>query len=168
MVEDKFGLETVDHIIAGSELESEGAYTSVGTYSHFEMVNLVTALSDKVEIPVDKLIYTYGVHFFDILLKSYPGFFENQSSAFEFLNSLDSYIHPEVLKLYPDAELPRFVTHKMTDDQMQLEYFSSRKMSDFAHGLIVGTINHFNEDIKLDVELITEDKSRVMFNMIKS
>ena len=167
MVEDKFGLETVDQIINNSDLQSNGVYTSVGTYSHFEMVSLVSALSDKVNIPIDKLIYTYGVHFFDVALKSYPEFFENQKSAFDFLISLDSYIHPEVLKLYPDAELPRFDARMISDQEMHLEYFSSRKMSDFAHGLIVGTINHFNENISLMVDIISEDKSRVMFKLIK-
>lgn len=167
MVENKFGLDTVDQIISDAELESNGVYTAVGTYSHFEMVELVSALSDKVDISIDKLIYTYGVHFFDILVRSYPAFFENQSSSFEFLSVIDSYIHPEVLKLYPDAELPRFSPHMVSENEMHLEYFSSRKMADFAHGLIVGTINHFKENITLNMELISEDKSRVMFKMIK-
>ena len=34
LVEDKFGLEVVQQIIDECKLESEGIYTSVGTYSH--------------------------------------------------------------------------------------------------------------------------------------
>lgn len=168
MVEDKFGLETVDYIIEESTLESKGIYTAVGTYSHFEMVELVTNLSDKIKVPVDKLLYTYALHFFDVLLKSYPQFFEKQHSAFEFLKSLDDYIHPQVLKLYPDAELPKFQVEKSTDDRLHLIYTSSRKMSDFAEGLMQGVINHFNEKINLSVELIKEDKSEVRFILVKA
>ncbi len=47
MVEDKFGLETVDSIIENSNLPSEGIYTSVGTYDFNEMVSLITSLHKK-------------------------------------------------------------------------------------------------------------------------
>jgi len=45
MVEETFGLETVDYIIYKSELKSEGIYTSVGTYDFFEMLILISNLS---------------------------------------------------------------------------------------------------------------------------
>ena len=41
MVEDQFSLETADAIIEASHLASGGSYTSVGTYPHEEMVELV-------------------------------------------------------------------------------------------------------------------------------
>lgn len=47
LVEDKFGLEMVDKIISSSELESGGIYTSVGTYSFSEMLQLLQHLSDN-------------------------------------------------------------------------------------------------------------------------
>ena len=34
MVENEFSIETADEIITASNLKSEGAYTSVGTYPH--------------------------------------------------------------------------------------------------------------------------------------
>ena len=66
---------------------------------------------------------------------------------FSFLNSIDQYIHPEVLKLYPDAELPRFQSEIKSDNEMVLNYMSSRKMSDLAIGLIKGAANYFEEDV---------------------
>ena len=74
---------------------------------------------------------------------------------FSFLNSIDQYIHPEVLKLYPDAELPRFQAEIKSDNEMMLNYMSSRKMSDLAIGLIKGAANHFEEDV--DVVKIGEE-----------
>ena len=44
LVEAKFGLKTVDEIIEKSDLESEGIYTSIGTYSFSEMLQLLTHL----------------------------------------------------------------------------------------------------------------------------
>ena len=76
-------------------------------------------------------------------------------SLFSFLNSIDQYIHPEVLKLYPDAELPRFDAEIKSDNEMILNYMSSRKMSDLAIGLIKGAANHFKENV--DVVKIGEE-----------
>ncbi len=50
LVEEKFGLETVDTILDNSELSNGGAYTAVGTYPHQEMFILVKALSDKTDL----------------------------------------------------------------------------------------------------------------------
>jgi len=164
LVEEKFGLEILDTIIEESNLESGGAYTSVGTYSHFEIVELVTNLSKKVNISITELLFLYGNHFFNVAVDSYPVFFKDQNDAFDFLESLDNYIHPEVLKLYPDAELPRFESIR-EKNMLTLTYYSERKMSDFAHGLISATINHFDENIIISKTNIKDDQSEVQFTL---
>ncbi len=155
LVENEFGLEIVNRIIDGCELESKGIYSSVGTYSHKEMFKMVGKLSDLKDIPVNDLLEMYGEYFFDVLTKKYPQFL-NQPNSFTFLKSIDNYIHPEVLKLYPEAELPSFDFIDEGKNEMTLVYKSSRKMSDFALGLIKGTANYFGE--KILVEKMSEKK----------
>lgn len=162
LVENEFGLNVLDSIIEKSDLNSGGVYTSVGTYPHGEMVQLVTNLSNEIDTPVDQLLFLYGKHFFTVLVSSYPAFFKSQDSLFSFLESIENYIHPEVLKLYPDAELPRFQT-KRDGSKLIMRYFSSRKMADFAHGLMVSSVEHFNEDVSIDLQLVEDDKSVVDF-----
>lgn len=43
MVEENFGFETVDKLLNSTQLESDGAYTTVGNYDHHELVALVRA-----------------------------------------------------------------------------------------------------------------------------
>ena len=62
MVESAFGEETVEKIIDKSNLESEGAYTSVGTYDHGEILQLVTHLSEECSTSVPDLVKTFGKH----------------------------------------------------------------------------------------------------------
>ncbi|MDD7914149.1 heme NO-binding domain-containing protein [Polaribacter sp. MSW5] len=64
LVEDKFGIEMVDKIIMQSNLDSEGAYTSIGTYSFSEMLQLLQNLSSNTEISIDNLLLIYAEHFF--------------------------------------------------------------------------------------------------------
>ena len=103
LVEHKFGLEVVQQIIDECNLESQGIYTSVGTYSHKEMFVMVNKLSQLKRLPVSKLLQVFGEYFFNTLKVKYPAFMD-KPNLFSFLYSIDQYIHPQVLKLYPDAE----------------------------------------------------------------
>ena len=126
------------------------------------------ALSESTGIALPDLLFEYGKHFFHVLVKSYPAFFEKHHSALNFLETIESYIRPEVLKLYPDAELPRFTMERVSDDHLKMTYHSTRKMSEFAHGLILGTLAHFGEEGEVTKHLQAEDGSVVQFEVIKN
>jgi len=165
MVEDKFGFEVADKIITSSKLPSGGAYTAVGTYDFDEIVQLVSNLSIKTGIGLSDLLFTFGDHLFSRFFSVYPHFFEGKKNTFEFLSELEDYIHVEVLKLYPDAQLPAIATEIMPDgNSMKMLYKSSRKMSDLALGLMTGCARHFNEDII--VEKISEDDEGTVVNFL--
>ena len=106
MVEQKFGLETVDKIIENSELKSRGVYTSIGTYDFGEMSSLITNLSAETDIDIPTLIHVYGLYFFDTLAKGHPDIFNYYKTAFNLLAGIEKHIHVHVRKIYPDAELP--------------------------------------------------------------
>ncbi len=163
MVEQEFGYETVDHIIEASKLESEGVYTSVGTYPFSEMLQLVSNLSEKIQVEIPSLLYAFGKYLFNTFLSSYPAFFNRCEDGFSFLDSIDSYIHIEVKKLYHDAELPAFESKRIDDKNMELIYRSSRKMSDFAEGLIDKSMSYYKHDYVLSKELLNADGSEVKF-----
>jgi hypothetical protein len=102
----------VDEIILNSILESEGAYTSIGAYNFSEMIQLLNHLSNKSGISIDNLLFIYGEHFFSVIEKSYPGLLAVYKDPIEMLSSIESHIHVEVIKIYPDAELPTFVVEE--------------------------------------------------------
>ena len=108
MVETTFGLEVVDSIIENSDLPSEGAYTSVGTYEFNEMVQLLTNLSKSSKISINDLQYSFGFYLFDGLVKAHPEVVSNYKNPLGLLYSIEDHIHVHVKKLYPDAELPTF------------------------------------------------------------
>ncbi|NIK78008.1 hypothetical protein FHS15_003146 [Paenibacillus castaneae] len=150
MVENKFSLNLADEIIEASDLPSGGSYTTVGTYDHNEMIKLVVQLSERTSIPVADLVRTFGEYLFSQLLEMHAYFLEENSSVFEFLQKVDSYIHVEVRKLYPDAELPAFHYETSIPGTLIMTYRSSRPFADLAEGLIIGSINHYGE--KIDVK----------------
>ena len=166
LVENEFGLEIVQRVIDECQLETDGVYTSIGTYSHKDMFKMVGKLSEIKGVPVPALLMVFGEYFFTTLKDKYPVFVE-KPDLFSFLNSIDQYIHPEVLKLYPDAELPRFDAEIKSDNEMLLNYMSSRKMSDLAIGLIKGASKYFKEGVEIFKVSEEDDGVKVMLRIKK-
>ena len=168
LVEDKFGLETVDEIIEKSELPSQGVYTSVGTYDFSEMLSLLTHLSDNTKISIDDLLLVYAEHFFSVLAESYPGLIEKYKDPIEMLASIENHIHVEVMKIYPDAELPTFEIIEKTNNSLIMIYKSSRAMYYFGLGLMNKTFEHFNSSAEIVLEKLKEDGTEVKFIITKN
>ena len=152
MVEDKFGLETVDDIISSSDLKTEGVYTSVGTYDHADFLKLVNKLSQKINVGVPDLLITYGKELFKVFVKKYNSLFEGYHCTLDFLEGVNLHIHVEISKLYPNAEFPKLIFNRTSEDSMVLMYESERKLSDFGIGLIYGCAEYFNEKISIDAQ----------------
>lgn len=163
LVEDKFGLEMVDKIISQSKLESEGVYTSIGTYSFSEMLQLLTNLSGNTGISTDDLLLVYAEHFFSVIESSYPGLLATYKDPIEMLASIENHIHVEVQKIYPDAELPTFIVEEKTENAITMVYKSSRAMHHFGLGLMNKTFEHFNSKASIVLEKIKEDGTEVRF-----
>ena len=168
LVEDKFGLEMVEKIISESKLESEGAYTAIGTYSFSEMLQLLTHLSKYTEIPIDNLLLVYGEHFFSVIENSYPGLLATYKDPIDMLSSIENHIHVEVQKIYPDAELPTFVVEEKSENSLIMVYKSSRAMHHFGLGLMNKTFEHFNSTATIQLEKIKEDGTQVRFIVAKN
>ncbi|MFN8345310.1 MAG: heme NO-binding domain-containing protein [Spirosomataceae bacterium] len=167
MIEAKFGYTMVDELLNETDLPSKGIYTAIGTYDHSEIVTLVTTLSEKVQISVPELVYAFGRHLFIVFTKNYPPFFAKSADAFTFLCSVDDYIHAEVKKLYPDAQLPQFEITLSDKRQLRMIYLSERKMASLAHGLIDECLAYYNERATVVITPLAEDGSRVAFEITK-
>lgn len=167
MVEEKFGYETVDEILTKSELPSGGVYSTVGTYHHSEMFTLVQSLHEKSGIPIPSLLEVFGEYLFGTLYGAYGSMFQDLTSAFDMLYSIEGYIHVEVRKLYPDAELPTFNTISRTDKVLVMDYTSERNMSDLAFGLMRGCFKQFGENAEIEKEVIVDKPNTVRFTLTK-
>ena len=168
LVEDKFGLEMVDDIISSSNLESDGIYTSVGTYSFSEMLQLLQHLSKRTNISIDNLLLVYGEHFFNVIENSYPGLLATYKDPIEMISSIENHIHVEVRKIYPDAELPTFKVIEKTENALIMDYKSSRAMHHFGLGLMNKTFEHFNSTAVIELEKIKDDGTEVRFIINKN
>ncbi|APD07893.1 hypothetical protein UJ101_02393 [Flavobacteriaceae bacterium UJ101] len=163
MVDEKFGMEITEEIVEKSHLPSNGYYTTIGTYDDSEMISLINELHKKTMIPLPKLLKTFGHYLFNRFTIRYASMLDQFSSGFELLKKIDTYIHVEVQKLYPQAILPHFDFEQLTEKELKLIYKSQRKMPDLAEGLIAAAMDHYNEKYLITKEIINEDLSWVNF-----
>jgi hypothetical protein len=149
MVDSEFGAELTEKMLEASKVPSGGIYTAVGTYDHGELLTLVHQLSQETAIPVPDLVRSFGRHLFGRFVKSYARFFQGVDSTFQFLAQVDDHVHVEVLKLYPEAELPKFTSQRLDDNRMIFDYRSRRPFGDLAEGLILGCAEHYGESLQV-------------------
>ena len=155
MVENDLGIDIADKMISGANTENDGAYTAVGTYDHAELIQLVISLSKETGVPVPDLVQSFGRYLYGRFNEIYPQFFAGIDTALEFLPRVETYIHVEVRKLYPDAELPSFDCEG-GHDSLTMTYHSNRPFADLAEGLIRACVDHFGDRLQVVREDLNE------------
>jgi hypothetical protein len=143
MVRDRYSDDLVDDMISDARLPHGGAYTSVGTYPHGEMVALVSSMSHRTGAAFAQLLEVFGEHLFGRFYSKYPAFMDSCPDALTFLMGIESIVHTEVRKLYPDAQLPDFETLRVAPDRINMTYRSAHDFSALAVGLIQGCARHY-------------------------
>jgi hypothetical protein len=165
MVDDRFSLETSERLIEACDLPSGGVYTSVGTYDAAEMMALVGTLSSMTGVPVPDLLREFVGHLFRRFVLAFPEFFEGIQSTLDFLPRVEDYVHLEVRKLYPDAELPTFTCERPGQDTLIMTYRSHTNVPDLAEGLIVACLEHFGDEFTLRRDELPGDPPPTVFTL---
>ncbi|MCE2949370.1 MAG: heme NO-binding domain-containing protein [bacterium] len=149
LVERTWSPAMADDLVDACELQSGGAYTSVGTYDHREMVKLVVELAARTGQRPDDVLHWFGGGLFGSLAASFPRFVEGYADALSMLAGIEAVIHVEVRKLYPDAELPVFEVSRQDARTLVLDYRSPRCMDALAHGLIDACVRQFGGGVQV-------------------
>lgn len=165
MLEKQFGFELADSVIHESHPASGGVYTAVGLYDDSEMYAMVAVLSKKIDVPEPELLMAFGNHLFGRFEEMFPHFVNPATDAFDLLSSVDDFIHVEVHKLYPDAQLPKISCEPINDRTLIVHYKSHRPMGDLAEGLIRGAIAHFDDEITISRIDTDPQKRQVEFTL---
>lgn len=148
-VEATAGAEMVETMIDASDLASGGAYTSVGIYDHDEILKMLKFLHSATGNEVQVMVHAFGANLFGRLVEAHPGIVEDDVGFLDFLAGIETHIHSEVRKLYPDAELPVFDVERRPPTGLVLTYQSTRPFADLAHGMLEGAAKHFGKSITL-------------------
>lgn len=140
-----FGPDTWDHLVETSGVS--GAYTSLGNYPDSDVEALVGAAMVALSLDRDQVLRWFGQNAMPILSELYPDFFEGPSSAREFTAGVNSIIHAEVRKLYPDSVCPHFRMREASNGGLVMDYLSARNMCALAQGFVEGAAVWYGETL---------------------
>lgn len=157
LVETTFGYSVANVLLDGCDLPSGGAYTTVGTYDHQEILTLVGQLQKLTGTPAPDLLEAYGKFLFPKLAIQMATMSLSFNGALDLLTSLQSIIHKEVLKLYPEAELPTFDVKIINDREILMEYRSCRPFAHLAKGLIDGCGEYYQQALSVSMKHLDTD-----------
>lgn len=160
MVEEGHGLEVADKLLSHPDLSTGGVYIATGTYPIEDLEILLAELQKALGADRDSLLKIFSGHLFQTFETKYASLLDSYSDTFSLLKMIESHIHVEVKKLYPDAELPEFEVEKDTEDQLVLVYKSTRHLEALAEGLMAATAKHFNETIEIKKETLSTESTR--------
>jgi len=146
---DRYGGETVARLTAPNGTPATAHYRALGNYDHAELVALADAVAAAVGEARALLLERFGRALFAHFAALYPVFFYEVDSALSLLARIETYVHGEVKKLYPDAEFPRFECVERAPGTLEMTYRSTRPLADVAEGLIRGCIEHFGDAIEV-------------------
>ena len=148
--ENQYGYPTVDAMLESAAPASGGVYTAIGAYDYAEIAALISALSRLTSVPAPDLLQRFGCYLFGRFAELYPAFFKNCNDPLAFLEAVETKIHAEVLKLYPDAEFPRIPTKRISGGALIINYRSGRPLGYLCLGLIEGCGKYFETDLHIE------------------
>ena len=147
-VERHAGNRKLEEILEQADLESGGAYTSVGNYPHHEAISIVSKASELLGLDTPELLREFGLELFDKLAIRHPEFFVGINDYKTFLKGIQTHIHDEVKKLYPDSMPPSFTVEEEKGNLI-ITYTSHRPMAMVALGLLEGCVKHFGVPVTI-------------------
>ncbi len=147
VVTEAMSADAWDDVVEDSDVA--GAYTSLGTYPDEELGRIVHSTAEAAGLSESETLRLTGRLGFKHLVRRAPHLIEGMEDWRVVIESLDEIIHPEVRKIYPDADVPRFDT--MIDGAaLIVDYRSKRGLCALADGLIVGSGEWFDVDLAVE------------------
>ncbi len=143
-VTELYSADTWDDLVEAAGID--GSYTAIGTYDDNDLGRLVTVGCEATGLDAGELVRALGRQAFGHLARRHPEFLVGMESTRAFLVSVEDIIHPEVMKLHPDATPPRFSFEDLPDGTLRMTYHSQRKLGVLAEGLIYGASDWFGEE----------------------
>ena len=142
-----------------------GSYSPLGNYPEEELLALVARAGEAAGVPGPEILRRFGKHFFRTLATVYPVFVDGVGSSLELLAGIETRVHGEVKKLYPDAEFPHFGVLAKSPGRLELLYRSRRPLADFADGMIQGCIAWFGDGVRVDRQDLDADRRAARFTL---
>lgn len=149
----------VDEVIEKAGLSNDGSYADGGLYPDEDLHHIIDYISKKLGSEPETVLERFGEWLFNPLFVKLNTLYDRDAyrqstirNAFDFMAMLNTIHYKEVVKLYPDSIFPHFDIIVRTENELQIEYRSERKLHYLAKGLLKGCGTYFDETFNIDMQ----------------
>jgi predicted hydrocarbon binding protein len=147
-ITDYYGPEKWEEIFNLCPVKSQQIYIGPQTYPDNLLVGILQVVSRQLKTPLEVLLKNFGNFLLHKFSEDYNNFFTPYSHPKQFLLSVDSIIHIEVMKMLSEATPPKFTYDDTELNKLTMRYHSKRKLCQLVEGIIEGVSEKFKTPIK--------------------
>ncbi len=149
LVTEQFGADKWEKI----KIKANAPEDFVGFQSYDDALtySLVGAAVEILELPGEKILFAFGEYWvLKIAAQSYNDLMTSTGTGFvSFLENIDG-MHSRIKATMPDLNPPSFRVKKLSDEKIQIDYFSNRLgLLPFVEGLLSGLGTYYKQAFKL-------------------
>ena len=164
-VNQSFPPGTWEQFIANTSL-SDGSIEITKAYSLETVMEIINTASEMTGIPAENLKIMFGEHMVPDLFQMYKYYLKPEWRTYEILLNTEEVMHGAVRKLNSTANPPILNVSKISENLLMVDYYSKRRMSNLAVGIIKGIAKYYGEDEQVTVETVTNpDAERVQLKI---
>lgn len=149
LVVEKFGEDKWNDIRKKANAPED--FVGFQSYDDSLTYELVGAAVGVLEIPAEKILFAFGEYWvLNIAAVSYNDLMTSTGTGFvNFLENIDS-MHSRIKTTMPDLNPPSFRVKKISEQKIQVDYFSSRQgLLPFVEGLLSGLGTYYKQKFNL-------------------
>lgn len=148
MIQETNGHRVWNDFVSESKVESQGVYTSTEIYDDKEAGQLLNVISKKLDKTPNTILYIFGRYLIKYFHRKYPAFF-NHDEFVNFMSSVGSVIHVEIVKISPQCSPPLIEVKNIGENHFFVHYSSKRKLCSLGHGLMAGAANIYQVNAEI-------------------
>lgn len=146
---ENWSVELYEEIFSRCPLKTKEPFVGPKTYPDVDFIAILKKTCEILEVDVEEGLRAFGKFAFIKLQQKYPYLINDEAGARNFLLTLDSVIHAEIKKIYPEAELPGFSYQDLSESQLIMIYKSKKQLCSLVEGLLEGVADYFDTEIKV-------------------
>jgi hypothetical protein len=147
MMQDRFSEDIKNQVINASQLEKGKSFTSEGDFDPALFVRMVANFGHIIHLPYSATMRAYGRHLNKSLIRKYPALFKSNPDTFTFLKTFIENAVADLNSKNTGIQIPKLTFTTPEKNQLIIKYESDLPFADVAEGMILSTIDHYDEEI---------------------
>ncbi len=145
------GRDAWQTIVDRSGATFEGAIPRIDkTYSDEVVEALIREAAEMTGTPVADLHESFGRFLAPALIRIYSPLLRAEWGTLDVIEHTEQQIHTVVRRRDPNAGPPQLAARRLSPDEVEVRYASSRRMCGVAVGIIRGIAMHFGDSVAVE------------------